>query len=270
MKSVKFSYIATAATVVFLVTPFLIVAGASFGSGNNFALQFPPRDFSFVNYRSIPFRYIEALGTSVIVGVVVSGMATVLGLMAAIALVRGQLIGRQAVDAFFRLPVQIPMIVTGAVFLQFYYELGSKFGVHLLDSVFGLIAAHLFITLPYCIGAISTVLARFDRTLEEAAESLGATRWGTFRRVTLPIIRPGIITGAFYAFVVSFGNVPISLFIGDGRSVTLPVSFFQDLQMDFQPGILALSTLIVFASLLLVLGLQKFGGLQLILRSKVD
>jgi putative spermidine/putrescine transport system permease protein len=267
MRRMKLAPAIAAMTLMFLLAPFVVVVGASFDSGDRFAVRFPPHSLSLDNYRAIPWKYLDALQTSLILGVIVAVLATVLGLLASIGLVRSQVMGKDILQSFFRLPVQIPLIVSGAVFLQFYYQVDAVLGFNPSNSLAGLVLAHLFVALPYSIGAISAVLARFDSGLEEAAESLGATRWNTFRRVTFPIIRPGILTGAFYAFVVSFGNVPISIFLATGKTTTLPVVMFQDLQMDHQPSILALSTIIVVISLLLIVGLHKLGGFDLFIPS---
>ena len=244
----------------FLLAPFIVVLGASFDTAAEFHVTFPPRGFSLTGYATIPWRYVLASGVSVIVGISVAILATLLGAAAAFGLVRGRIIGRDALQAFFHLPVQIPFVVTGAVFLQFYYQITPLLGINLLDGPTGLIVAHLFIAIPYSVGAIAAVLARFDPALEEAAESLGATRWGTFRQVTLPAIRPGVMAGAFYAFIASFGDVPVALFLVTGQWTTLPVLIFQDMQFDFRSSMLAVSSLVAIISLLAIFGVQKLAG----------
>jgi putative spermidine/putrescine transport system permease protein len=226
--------------LAFLLAPFIVVLGASFDTAA------------------------AATGVSVLVGISVAILATLVGTAAAFGLVRGRVIGRGALQAFFHLPVQIPFVVTGAVFLQFYYQLGPLLGINLLHGVTGLIIAHLFVAIPYSVGAVSAVLARFDATLEEAAESLGATRWGIFLQITLPVISPGVMAGAFYAFIVSFGDVPVALFLVTGQWTTLPVLIFQDMQFDFRSSMLAASSLIAVVSLLVIFGVQKLAGFDAI------
>jgi putative spermidine/putrescine transport system permease protein len=111
------------------------------------------------------------------------------------------------------------------------------------------------------------VLTRVNPRLEEAAASLGASDWSTFKRVTFPLIRPGVIAGVLYAFIISFGDVPIAVFLAGGSFVTLPVEVFQSLQFDFDPGILALSTLVVIFSLILIVVMQRLVGLDIILET---
>ncbi len=111
--------------VLFLVAPFVVVFGASFDTAAEYHVTFPPRGFSLAGYAAIPWRYAIAAGISLVVGVIVTVLATLIGMAAAFGLVRGRLVGREMLHAFFRLPVQIPFVVTGAVFLQFYYQLAS-------------------------------------------------------------------------------------------------------------------------------------------------
>jgi putative spermidine/putrescine transport system permease protein len=111
-------------------------------------------------------------------------------------------------------------------------------------------------------------LTRLDPAYEEASQSLGASNWTTFREVTFPAIRPGILVGAFYAFAISFGDVPISVFLVNERTMTLPVEIFNDMQVDFQPHILALSTLLIVLSLAMMFAIQKIAGLDFMLSAR--
>ncbi len=251
-------------TLLFLLFPFVVVVGASFDTGGAYHIAFPPRGISLAAYADIPAKYLHAVLVSLGVGTVVAVLATAIGGVAALGLMAGRLVGRTALEAFFRLPVQIPLVVTGAAFLQFYYELAAWTGVNLLEGLGGLIVAHTFVAIPYSVAAIAAVLARFDPALEEAAESLGAGPWSTFWRVTFPNIRPGIVAGFFYAFIVSFSDVPIAVFIVQAKNTTIPVQLFLDMQFDFTPAMLAASTLVAAGSLALILGVQRLFGFDLV------
>jgi putative spermidine/putrescine transport system permease protein len=194
-------------------------------------------------------------------------LATIFGLLAALGIVRGRFIARETLQAFFRLPVQIPLIVTGAVFLQFYYQIAAVLDINLLSGIGGLIIAHLFVATPYAIGAISAVLVRIDPAIEEAAQSLGATDRHTFAYVTFPMLRPGIIAGFFYGFIISFGDVPIAIFLANPKAMTLPVRIFQDMQFDFRPSMLAMSSIVVMLSLIVIIAMQRLAGLDLVIPS---
>ncbi|QDY99155.1 ABC transporter permease [Nitratireductor mangrovi] len=264
----RLSTITAIFTIGFLVLPFVVVVGASFDTSNQFTIQFPPRDLALDRYAEIPIRYAELFLNSLIVAVSAAILAALFGTLAALALVRGRLAMPEMIHAFFRLPIQIPLIVTGAAFLQFYTMVGAHTDMYLTRSLLGLILAHLIVALPYAIGSVSAVLARIDSAYEEAAESLGASRWVTFRDVTFPAIRPGILVGGFYAFAVSFGDVPISIFLVNADTMTLPVAIFNDMQVDFQPYILALSTLVIVMSLAMMLAIQKVVGLDFVLSAR--
>lgn len=251
-------------TLVFLLAPFVVVFGASFDSGAAYHVAFPPRGVTLAAYDAIPAKYLHAATVSLMVGLVAAALATLIGGAAAFGLASGRPAARTALEAFFRLPVQIPLVVSGAAFLQFYYQLASWTGINLLDGLGGLIAAHTFAATPYSVAAISAVLARFDRALEEAAESLGAGPWATFWQVTLPTIRPGVVAGFIYAFIVSFGDVPIALFLVQAKDTTIPVQLFLDMQFDFTPAMVAASTLVALGSLGLLIVVQRAFGFDLV------
>lgn len=253
-----------ALVLLFLLLPFIVVLGSSFDTTAEYHIDFPPRGFTLHNYVAIPPSYVHAAGISLMIALSVAVLSTAIGLCAALGLVRSQVPGRELLQSFFRLPVQIPLVVTGAVFLQFYFQVAAWTGVDVLTGPVALIIAHVFVAVPYTVGAISAVLLRFDAALEEAAEILGASGWTTFWHVTFPVIRPGVMAGLFYAFIVSFGDVPMALFLVSGKWTTLPVQIFQDMQFDFKPSMLAVSSLIAALSLVAILAVQKLAGFEMV------
>ncbi|MDR5821563.1 ABC transporter permease [Caballeronia sp. LZ043] len=256
----------TALVYAFMLAPILAVAIASFDGSQTFYFRFPPQQFSLHWYRHLPVKYLHSLQTSLIVGLSAALISTVIGSMAALGIVRGTYRGKGALQSFFRLPLQVPSVVTGVVFLQFYYRLSDS-GVNLIDTLTGLIIAHVFFTIPYAVGTVAAVLTRLNPALEEAAQSLGATRWTIFWRVVFPAMKPGVVAGFFYAFIVSFGDVPVTVFLASDGNVTFPVQVFQSLQFDFEPVILALSTLVVVLSAAGILVMQRWIGLSLLVPS---
>ena len=164
-------------------------------------------------------------------------------------------------------PVLHVHVVTGIAFLQTYYLIGGLTGVSLRATYAGLVAGHVFLATPYAIGSIMAVLTRLNGRLEEAAGSLGASPWRVFRRVTLPIILPGVYGGALYAFIVSFGEVPVALFLGGPGRTTFPVELFASMQFDFSPAILAISTIMLALSFIALIVIQRFIGLDTVVRS---
>lgn len=257
----------TAFVYVFLLAPFFVVALASLEGSQGFFFNFPPRQLSLAWYAEIPAKYFRAFGLSLAVGTVSALIAGSVGTAAALGIVRGRVRRQPLVQAFFRLPLQVPFVVTGVVFLQCYYRLVDVLGVNLAGTLVGLILAHVFVSIPYAVGTVSSVLVRMNPRFEEAAAILGASAWSTFRRVTFPLIRPGIFAGVLYAFIISFGDVPIAVFLAGANTVTLPVEIFHSLQFDFSPTILALSTIVVVFSLVLIVLMQRVIGLDIVLRT---
>lgn len=253
--------------LIFLFAPLVVVIGASFDGGERTFLNFPPRDLSFRWYGRIEADLFQSLGTSLLLGLAAAATACLIGVPAAFGLVRAKFPGKGIVAAAFRAPLQIPAVVIGVSFLKLYYLIGDVTGVFLVGSLPGLILAHSFLATPYVIGSVSAVLQRFNGRLEEAALSLGASRRRTFLRVTLPVIMPGVYAGAMYAFLVSFGDVPVALFLGAGGAQPFAAKIFHLMEFDFDPTLLAISTLIIFGSLTAVYLLQRAVGLENLGRS---
>jgi putative spermidine/putrescine transport system permease protein len=257
-----------AAVYAFLLVPLLVVAGASLNGGPPVAyVSFPPERISLDWYRDIPPSQLRAIWLSLGLATAAAAAATLLGVPAALGLVRGRLPGKALIGALLRAPLQIPLVVIGVAFLQLYHAVGDLVGLELAASFPGLVVAHAFAGTPYVIGATVAVLQRFDARLEEAALSLGASRWSTLRRVTLPVIMPGVYTGALYAFMLSFTDVPVVLFLAGPGFTTFPVEVFHTFQFDFNPTVLASSTLVMLFSLGVLLLIQRVVGLDALLRS---
>lgn len=258
--------------VTYLAAPLVVVIGGSFSAPEVGGLlisyvEFPPRRLTLDWYRAITAKTYAGLGLAVLLGVLAALGAVLLGVPAALGLTRGRVVARPLVEAIFRAPLQIPAVVTGIAFLQLYYVLGDATGLELHGTFAGLLLAHVFIAAPFVVGSTGAVLLRFDRRLEEAALTLGATRWRTFRRVTLPVILPGVLTGAVYAFLVSFVDVPVSLFLSRPGLVPYPVELFDSMQQEFSPAVLASATLVILVSAALLLVVHRTVGLGAMLRS---
>lgn len=253
---------------IFLLSPLVIVAGASLHRGSRYSVvKFPPEDISLYWYTQIPDAHWSALTLSFTLALSASLLACAVGIPAAFGLVRGNLPYKGLISSIFRAPLQIPAIVTGLAFLQTYYLFGDLTNVYVNGTFIGLLLGHLFVCIPFVVGTVGAVLQRFDVRLEEAALSLGASRFTTFRVVTLPVIMPGVYAGGLYAFMVSFGDVPISIFLSASGFTTYPVELFYGMENDFNPAVLASSTLVILFSLALLLLMQKIVGLDNLLRS---
>ncbi|WP_445810892.1 ABC transporter permease, partial [Yoonia sp.] len=209
----------------------------------------------------------QALGVSIMIATLTAIGSALIGIPAALGLVRSNIRGKYLLAALFRAPMQIPAVVTGLAFLQMYYWFLSLTGVAINGTFAGLMLGHLFIGIPYVIGAVTAVLQRFDGRLEEAALILGAPPLRVLMRVTLPVMLPGIYAGCLYAFMVSFADVPLSIFLTSPGLVTYPVELFFALENDFTPSILASSTLVIIFSLVMLLSVQRLIGLDALLKS---
>jgi putative spermidine/putrescine transport system permease protein len=228
-----------ALVALWLVAPSLVVIPLSLSDKPSFA--FPPTGWStrwYSNFFDDP-SWVSALLASVKVGLLVVVVATVTGTAAAVALTRSKFRGQQAVRAVILAPMIVPVIVV-AIGL---YALFLKAG--LLGTTFGFVTAHSVLALPFVVIPVVASLQGFDRRLEDAAAICGANRWAAFRQVTLPLVAPGVVSGALFAFVTSFDEVVMALFIQSPYLQTLPVKMYSSVTRDTDPTIAAAATLIL-------------------------
>jgi putative spermidine/putrescine transport system permease protein len=270
----------TAMTVVYfvlvftvLLAPMVVVIGGSFSAPPTddvvmSYVQFPPERLTLRWYQRIPEAQLKGLAISFGLGLAVAVGACAIGVPAALALVRGRFRGRALAAATMRAPLQIPHVVSGIAFLQAYYLFGDLTGLYLQGTNVGLFVGHLFLATPFVIGSVGAVLLRFNPRLEEAASSLGAGRWRTLRRVTLPVIAPGIFTGALYAFIVSFVDVPVAVFLASADATTYPVELFHAMEQDFDPSSLASASIAAGFAVVLVIVAQRLVGLESLLKTR--
>ncbi len=252
--------------IVFLLLPLVVVISTSFG--NSDLMTFPPTHFTLKWYEEIPPDFYHAAYTSLIVAACSTLLAVVVGTPAAIALVRGRFVGAGLLNALFVSPLVVPTLVIGVAGFQFLIMFWRITGIELHDTYLGLILGHASFTTAFVIRSTIAAQANFDRTLEEASINLGASPLETFFRVTLPLIRPGIISGAAFAFLMSFDELPIALLLGGANVTTLPVKIFFALEDSLDTWIMALAAIIVIVSLLLILVVQRLGGLHRFLAAK--
>lgn len=248
------------ATFVFLLAPIVMVVVSSFNGVGVFA--FPPREFTTRWYYEIDPGYYSALYVSLIVATCTTLLAILVGVPAALALARGRFAGRDVLNAIVLSPLMVPALVTGVALFQFSLLFWDVFGVGLAGSIPGLVIGHLTFAIPFVVRAVLASHTQYDTSIEEAAQSLGARPLRTFFEVTLPILKPGIVSGAVFAFLISLDEVPIALFMGGGDATTLPVKVFTAIEITFGGDILAVSSLIVGASILVMLVLDRLVGLE--------
>jgi putative spermidine/putrescine transport system permease protein len=233
----------TGLVLLYLVFPVFIVAPLSFSSAKY--LQFPPPGLSLQWYQSYFSRpdWVEATWLSVRIGVITATLATILGTGAALALTRGRFRGKDAINSFIVSPLIIPTIIV-AIGVYFFYA-----RIRIIGSPFALALAHTALAIPFVVINVSATLEGFDERLEWAAMNLGANRWQTFFKITLPIIRPGVFAGALFAFSTSFDELIVALFVSGTGAVTLPRKMWESLRQDIDPTIAAVSTILIVISI---------------------
>ena len=257
--------------LLFIYAPILVVASASVDPGeyimNRAFLQFPPKGFTLHWYFNISPSMWLTVFNSLILAACVSAASVLLGVPAALGIMRGSFAGRNFISSVFRFPLQIPFIVVGVAFLQGSYVLAAATGINLTTTLTGLFFAHLLVGIPYVVGATGSTLAQLSPRYDEAALTLGASRWRVFRRVTFPLILPGIFGGALFAFLVSFTDVTIALFLTPQGYETFPVRVFNSIQNDLESSLPAAATIVFVISAAAILILQRVAGMETILRS---
>ncbi len=245
-----------------LLGPVVVIGIGSLDDAAKAYVAIPPKHLGIAAYFNIKPHYWAALQTSVVLGVTAAAISSLIGIPAALGLVRGRVPGKSFILAVLQAPLQIPALVIGVSLLETYYAVGPATGWYAQDSFVGLAIAHSFAVAPYVIGTLVSVLQRYDARIEEAARILGASPFGILWQVTLPLLRPGLFAGALYAFATSFSEVPISVFLSGSHVKTFPVEVFTSLQFDFDPSILAVSTIVTAISLAVVFAMQRLLGLH--------
>jgi putative spermidine/putrescine transport system permease protein len=239
------------AAVAFLVFPVLFTTVVSFGGG--IFIEFPPQSWSLKWYANIAkvHRIAAAAATSFGIAAAAATAATLLAVGAALALVRHAFPGKAAITAFLLSPVTIPIVAVGIALIQFFILIGIEF------TWTSLAIGHLVLVLAYPIRTLVASLTLSNPALEEAAASLGANPWKTFLTVTLPQMKPGLISGWLFAFLISFDNYPISIFLVRGDLTTMPIEIFNYISQNLDPTPAAFSTVYTAAVAVLILVAER-------------
>ena len=254
-------YLLAGLTLVLLVAPTLVVLTVSFTDG--FSLKFPPPSYSGRWYRELldASQLHFAAMNSVQVALATTLISVLLGVAGALAISRSPTATARVLDSLFMSPLVLPALAFGFAALMTFSAVGWSV------STTTLVIGHAVVCVPYVIRTTTAALAQMDPALLESSASLGAGRWYTFRRVTWPLIRPGVAAGAFIAFMSSFDNVPVSLFLRDARTDMLPIRMWQDLEGRLDVTIAALSGVIVLITLVMMVVMERATGLSRRLRS---
>jgi putative spermidine/putrescine transport system permease protein len=244
----------TALVLVFLVAPIAIIVPLSFSSGSFFFYPLPGFSLRWYQDFFTSSFWLPSVWNSLIVGVSATLLATLLGTLGALGMWRARFPGQGLILALLISPMVVPVIIVAVGVYFAFAPLG------LTDGYAGLVLAHATLGVPFVVVTVLATLSGFDRTLLRAASSLGARPLETFRRVTLPLILPGVLSGAIFAFAASFDEVVVALLIAGPGQRTLPRQMFSGINDNISLTITAAATMLIAISLLLMIAVGWLRG----------
>lgn len=245
-----------AALYLFMALPALVVVGASLNTSE--LLSFPPRGLT-LRWYAVTFQntaFMQSLWISTELAVIATFVSLLIGGPAAYALARFEFRGRDTALSVLLSPLAVPAVVFAIGLLQLLVVLG------LARSFVGLVIGHFMIALPYVVRNLTAAFTLFDPTLEQAARNLRASTFQMVRRVMLPVMLPSLLSSAVFAFVTSFGNITVSIFLAGPRLTPLPVQIFAYVDQSLDPSVAAVSTLVIVITLAIILAIERLVGLQ--------
>lgn len=241
----------------FLIAPIVLIVLMALNAGE--LLEFPPRGISLRWFVALYHseQFMNAIATSLQIAIIAMAVSGILGTAAALYFVRFSQRFSEPLRLLLLAPLLLPEILSAIALLFFLYEigLGNQWGI-------GLQIGHILVTMPYVFLNVTSSLYNLDSSLEQAARSLGPGWWTTFRRVTLPLIKPGLFAGCLFAFVISFDLFAMSLLLKGIGQVPLPVQLYDYLRWDFDPIAAAVSSVSILMTLVIVLLTDRIVGLR--------
>ena len=245
--------------VTFMLAPIVVVCAVAFTPEGY--LSFPTRGLSLRWFRAIGDypEFIRAFWLSIGLGALSSAIALAVSVPAALAIARLRFAGREPLTALFMSPLMIPHVVLGIAFLRFFTEIG------LGGSFTGLVLAHIILVFPFALRLTLASAVGLDRSIEQAAVSLGATEWTLTRRITLPLILPGLVSGWALAFIQSFDEVTKTVFVAAPGTATLPVRMFLYIQDNIDPLVTSVSASVIAITAVALVILDRLYGLERLL-----
>jgi putative spermidine/putrescine transport system permease protein len=246
----------------FVLCPLVFVVWLSFFK--DAILTFPPSGYTLHWYVSAWRNSAFANGFifSVQIALAAAVLGVILGVAASFGLVRFTFRGAPAIKNLLMLPLLIPGIVAGIAIYLFYLRAENLLNTDIVGTFSGLIAAHICLTIPWTLRLITAGLSNLDTTVEEAARNLGAGAWTTFRRITLPALRPALIASFLFSFIVSFENLEVSLPLVGADHMTLPIAVMQYLEFNLDPTIAAVASVQVLLLGIVMLITDRFVKLS--------
>lgn len=246
---------------LFLLAPLAVIVLASFSP--TALVVFPPKGFSLEWYANIfdsSTNFVSGFVNSILIAAGATVIDILLGVTASLSVSRYRFRGREVLISFFTSPMYVPSIVFAFVLLQIFSSIGG------IPAWVRILIGHTVIVLPYIVRNTLSVLAGFNWTLEDAAASLGANPVQTFFLVTMPMIKPGVISGALLSFLYSFDEAVLSSLLSSPKFITLPIRIMNYMEFSFDPTLAAISTLLILMSFLAITLLERFLGLDMFLK----
>ena len=240
--------------LLFLLLPILVIIPLSFSDSSFLAYPIPGWSLKWYENLFTSPEWVRAAKNSFIVAPAATLVATVLGTMAAVGLSRTNFAFKGVLMSFLIAPMVVPIVVVGVSTYLFFAPIG------LADSYIGLIIVHAALGAPFVLTTVLATLQGFNHNLVRASLSLGAGPLATFFRITLPVIAPGVISGALFAFATSFDEVVVTLFLAGPEQVTLPRQMFTGIRENITPTIAAVATLLIIFTTSLLLVLEWLRG----------
>lgn len=246
----------------FMLAPLVMVALVSFTDKGYISMPFGGASWRWYEAILKEDEFIHAFYRSLALGVGAATLATLLAVPAGMAIAWNRFPGREAILGLLLSPLMVPHVVLGIALLRFFTQLGAS------GTMWGLAAAHTVLVLPYVLRLVVAAATGFDRTVAQAAESLGASSWTVFRRIELPLILPGVAGGWLIAFINSFDELTMSIFVASAGTQTLPVKMYNHIANTIDPLLASISTLLIVLTLVLMMLLDRFYGLDRVLAGK--
>ena len=247
--------------MLFLIAPLVVIVIASFTP--TAVVVFPPKGCSLKWYENIfssSTHFMEGLANSLKIGLLATALDILLGVTAALSVCRHDFKGKNVLLNYFTSPMYVPSVAFAFVLLQVYSQIGG------IPGAVRIFIGHFIIILPYIVRNTVSVLHVFNWTLEDAATSLGANPVQVFFKITIPVAKPGILAGALLAFLYSFDEVALSSLLSTPKFITLPIRIMNYMELTFDPTLAAISTFLIAGSLVLILLMDKFVGLDMFVK----
>jgi putative spermidine/putrescine transport system permease protein len=239
-----------ALVLLFLIAPIIAIMPLSFNIEPYFTYPMPGLSMRWYEDFFTDVRWLDALKSSVIIGIAATALSMVLGTLAALGLSRANFPKRALVMAFLISPMIVPVVIT-AVGMYFFFAT-----VGLNNTYFGIILAHTALATPFVVITVTATLTGFDQSLTRAGASLGASPMTVFRKVTFPLILPGMISGALFAFITSFDEVVVVLFIASPDQRTLPRQMFSGIREQLSPTIAAAASMLIVTAIAMLVTVE--------------